>query len=536
MPTADTVTERVAPGDRAGDVHSRPDADDSSAHTEANASDIQSARRHRRNILSLSGSQVLSWAIVLAWTFVVPRKLGPDGWGTLVSATAIGGVLGVLMGAGTRNYLVRVMVRDPSSRDQLTGTALVARLAALPIGAAGLALAVRLIAIPPSQVIVFVFVAVVCYLALIMEPYQAVFQAVSRMEFLAGGTFADKALQAVGSIVVVLLGFGVVVVAGWWLTATVFLLGLHLFWSRAFVKPRLRTDSRQVRTMLIQSFPYWAGVLFLTFYQWVDSAMLTFMTNETVVGWYGVATRLFGTLMFAATILSTAWLPRLIDAHREGDAQLKSATRVLAERLAILSFPIAFGAAAVAGPLIRLLFGDAFAPATWVLAILAVCVIPLYVNIVAQQHLVAAGRQIVWTKVMIGASIVNPVINLFAIRFAQHRFGNGAIGAALALLATESLIAVVSVMAVQRRVIDRYTLGRIARGGIAALVMTAAVVGVRRAGLVPEVAVGVLTFTAAAVILRVPTADDLKELRRVAARVRRTRAEPERPVEDQVAT
>ena len=536
MPTADTVTERITPGDRAGDVRSRPASPDAGAHKEGNASDIHSAKRHRRNILSLSGAQVFSWAIVLAWTFVVPRKLGPDGWGTLVSATAIGGVLGVLMGAGTRNYLVRVMVRDPGSRDQLTGTALVARLAALPIGAAGLALAIRVIAIPPSQVIVFVLVAMVCYLALIMEPYQAVFQAVSRMEFLAGGTFADKALQAVGSVVVVLLGFGVVVVAGWWLAATVFLLALHLFWSRTFVRPRLHTDGRQVRTMLVESFPYWAGVLFLTFYQWVDSAMLTFMTNEATVGWYGVATRLFGTLMFAATILSTAWLPRLIDAHRQGDAQLRSATRELAERLAIISFPIALGAAAVAGPLIRLLFGDAFAPATPVLAILAVCVIPLYINIVAQQHLVAAGRQMVWTKVMIGASIVNPLINLAAIRIAQQRFGNGAVGAAVALLATESLIAVVSVMAVQRRVIDRHALSRVARGGIATLVMTAAVLAVRPAGLVAEVAVGVITFAGAAVVLRVPTAGDVKELRRIVARVRRTRVEPERPVEDQIAT
>jgi len=39
-----------------------------------------------RNILSLAGGQVITWTMTLLWMLVVPRALGPTGWGTVVSA------------------------------------------------------------------------------------------------------------------------------------------------------------------------------------------------------------------------------------------------------------------------------------------------------------------------------------------------------------------------------------------------------------------------------------------------------------------
>src|SRR5207302_9517277 len=110
----------------------------------------------------------------------------------------------------------------------------------------------------------------------------------------------------------------------------------------------------------------------------------------------------------------------------------------------LLSLPLAAGGAVVAGPLIRTLFGPDFAAAVPAMAILALCLIPLYLNIMAYTVLVAQGRQIVWTKIILGASILNPLLNLAAIHFFQTRYGNGATGAALSLPATEVLISAVS--------------------------------------------------------------------------------------------
>src|SRR5262249_62436495 len=72
--------------------------------------------------------------------------------------------------------------------------------------------------------------------------------------------------------------------------------------------------------------------------------------------------------------------------------------------------------------------------------LLGLCIPPMYLNVMLSQVLVAAKRPMVWTYLMIGATVVNPVVNLFLIRLAQHRWQNGAIGAAASLLVTELLI------------------------------------------------------------------------------------------------
>src|SRR3954453_19146724 len=90
-------------------------------------------RRLGRNIRSLAGGGVVTWTMTLVWTLVVPRVLGPAGLGLVVSAMSVSGVLGIVLGLGTRNYLVREMVVAPSSGPGLVGTAIVLRLVLAPV-------------------------------------------------------------------------------------------------------------------------------------------------------------------------------------------------------------------------------------------------------------------------------------------------------------------------------------------------------------------------------------------------------------------
>src|SRR5207302_5304315 len=160
----------------------------------------------------------------------------------------------------------------------------------------------------------------------------------------------------------------------------------------------------------------------------------------------------------------------------------------------LLSLPLAAGGAVVAGPLIRTLFGPDFAAAVPAMAILALCLIPLYLNIMAYTVLVAQGRQVVWTKIIMGASILNPVLNLAAIHFFQTRYGNGATGAALSLLATEVLISAVSLRVATRGILGRRHILQLLRCLLAAAVMAVCVFTARRLGLIPQGIIGVVVF------------------------------------------
>jgi O-antigen/teichoic acid export membrane protein len=246
--------------------------------------------------------------------------------------------------------------------------------------------------------------------------------------------------------------------------------------------------------------------------------MLAAMTSTTVVGWYGGPVRLFGTLMFVPVILSMAWLPKLVSAFGEGPERLKLVAREPTEQIMILALPISVGAALIAGPLVALLYGAQFAPSAPVLVILALSVAPTYFNIVANQILIACNRQMTWTKALGAACLVNPLLNLVLIRDCQQRFGNGAIGAALAFLATELLLAGIGLIIIHP-FLHPQTISRLLRSAVATAGMGAVVYLLGPGGLLLQVLGGGVSFLALALLLRVAPLDGAPGVERALSRL-----------------
>ncbi len=192
--------------------------------------------------------------------------------------------------------------------------------------------------------------------------------------------------------------------------------------------------------MARESMAYWAFGVFFMLYLWIDAAMLSVMTSPTVVGWYGVSTKLFQTLMVVPVLVSTAWLPRLVAVFERSPSDLPRAARAPVEIVLVTGVPIAAGIALIADPAIDRVYGPAYDGAVPVMVLLGLCIPVMYLNIMLSQVLIAARRQFVWTWVMLGATVLNPAINLVLIPATQSRLHNGAIGAAVSLLLTEVVI------------------------------------------------------------------------------------------------
>ncbi len=472
------------------------------------------------NLAFLAGSQAVTWCASVVWTVAVPRALGPHELGLYTFAVAAGGVLTVAIGLGLRPLLVREIAIHPERGPRLVGTSILLRvLMAVP----ALALVALVATVGPfgrgeAQALWLGFG--LCFFYLLYEPIQAAFQAIERMRYLAYCDVITKAGVSIGAVVLVgvgvhALGLLVISVA---VMALVFV--LNLLWARGRVAIDWRTTRHELRRLVVDSLPYWSFAAFFTVYLWIDSLMLGTMTSSTVLGWYGMPTKLFGTLMFIPVILSTAWLPRLVAAHRDGDAALMRAARAPIEIVLVLSLPVCVGTALVAAPLVHALYGPGFDESVAILVILAMCVPPMYLNIMVNQVLVAMNRQKVWTKVMALASVLNPVLNFALIRYFQSSRGDGAIGSAIALLVTEVVIVGIGV-AIVRRALDASVLTRVARAVVATALMAVAVVAVRHLGLIAQVAAGCLSFPVLMVLLRVLGDEERELLRQVTAAVRR---------------
>jgi len=102
-------------------------------------------------------------------------------------------------------------------------------------------------------------------------------------------------------------------------------------------------------------------------------------------------------------------------------------------------------------------------------------------------------------------------LNLFLIPYFQTRYGNGATGAAISLLVTELVLAVIGV-AVIRGLFNRAFFARLARAAIATAGMGLAVLAARRGGLAPAILVGLIVYPLLAIVLRVLSREELAQL------------------------
>jgi O-antigen/teichoic acid export membrane protein len=455
-----------------------------------------------RNLLALGAGQMFTWTMSLAWTLVVPRIIGPGGLGLIVEAIAVAGILQIVLGMGTTAYVVREIVVARSRLSELVATAAALRLLLAPLFAVAVAVYAHLAHYGGRGTLVLYLVAGATLLTMIAEPVQGALQAIEEMQYLALGDAINKSAQGLLGIALALIGYGVVGFAGCLLATSALVLALSIRWVRRFEPLVLRTSRQRIAAMARGSAAYWTGGLFFTIYLWIDTAMLSLMTNATVVGWYGVATELFQTMMIVAVMASTAWLPRLVSAFERSRSELIAQARVPLELVLSAALPIAAVVAFAAPPAVRLVYGDGYRHASTPLIILGCCLAPMYVNIILAQVCVAAKKQTTWTWMMAGATVFNPTVNAILIPLTQHHWHNGAIGAAISLLLTELAIVAAALRVIGTEVFSRSGVLRLARIALACAGAVGAAVASRALGSAASIAIGVAALATLAVALR----------------------------------
>jgi O-antigen/teichoic acid export membrane protein len=317
----------------------------------------------------------------------------------------------------------------------------------------------------------------------------------------------ETAVRAVIGTALVLTGYGVAVIAGLLLALRVLAAGAFVLALRrrgVRITPRL---DRRVAWRLAGYVPV-TGLIPVAnaLYARADVFLLSSLGTWREVGLYSAALRLVDLARTIVPAYARAVYPLLARLRAAGDEQYATAARRATRDGLVLATPIALGLYACAGPLIRLLFGEALAPAADILRILAWTVIPFALAIVLAQVLFAADRQVI----DLGVNVVSMGVSVAAAVVLVPRLG--AVGAALAALAASTVYAALQYAGVVRWVtslrIGPNVLGLAAATG-------AALLGIQVsawAGPVVGMPLALALFGGGVVMLGVVSRDDLRRL------------------------
>jgi len=247
----------------------------------------------------------------------------------------------------------------------------------------------------------------------------------------------------------------------------VILLGVNLRWMRRFAQLTWRVSRHDLRVVVVDSLPFWANDVFLTFYTSLDITILGGLAGSEAVGYYRPASQLFAVALFVPSIVGMVMQPTLSRLGVDAKPDFDRVGRRTMALLVACGVPITIALATFAQPLIVTIYGTAYRPTAPVLVVLSLCLLPMYLNMQSVQTLTARDQQWRWTVIMAIGCVLNPALNFVLIPLGAQQWHNAALGAALALLGTEIFMMIYGGVVLHGMLRDR-ALGRAVLGAAAA--------------------------------------------------------------------
>jgi O-antigen/teichoic acid export membrane protein len=417
----------------------------------------QETHRALKNAVKLSMSLGATLLVAISVRFWLPRVLGPQVFGQLHFAESLALALFLFTTLGVDVYIRKEVATRPEHASEFFGGLLVVRVLASMVVFGIMAGALTAMGKGRLEWQLALGFGVGQVAFVLNQTLAAVLHARGTVNELSILNPISKILWGTSIVVGLLAGGGPVLVAiafavTEWLRAIAM---LQIVRRRAEL--RLRVDLLATKATLLASAPYFVNFLAHRVYERIDVQMLTVMTNDQEVGWYGASVNLATAGLLLLPVVSAVVLPmgaRLAaESKDEMDAVMRRAVRLIVVGGALFSIELVLHAPSV----VQLAFGDEFGGSVRSLQVLAPMFPLTYIAVITSMHLIQLER--IWTVTLIslGGLLLNPALNLFTIPWGFEAFGagGGGIGAAVTTMATEGWASGVMLIALGRAGVDR---------------------------------------------------------------------------------
>jgi O-antigen/teichoic acid export membrane protein len=410
-----------------------------------------------KNAATLGVSLVLTWAVALGVRILLPRYFGPAAFGVFQFADAFTATLFILTSLGLETYVRKEVATRPDHASSFFGGILVVRLALSILLLAVAVLALAAGGKAPGVLKLVIVLGIAQILMTLNGTYAALLHAAAVVGGLSVLNVATKVAWGIGVILVFFFHGGLQAVGvALLLSEIVRTIGLARL-ARRELHLRISLDVRATTGVIVAALPFFLAQIAQTVYAKIDISIMSFITNDTEVGWYGAASNLAGLSMLLSPLIGWVLLPLTSRALARSQDELTLVTRRAMELILITAIPITLFLALGADVIVDIVFGAPFAPAARSLRVLAPMFVLTYAAIVSASILVRLERGWAVTFISISGMVVTPLLDLLLIpRFvAAFGRGGGGIGAATALMITEIYTTVILTWLLGDRAFDR---------------------------------------------------------------------------------
>lgn len=458
------------------------------------------------------GTHVIMWALSLAFMVFLPRFLGAAGVGKFHFVSSLWAIMAVFIAFGSDTLLTKETARYPERTSALLAAVLVLRSLIFIVCYAVLIILLYTFDYPAATVTVAAIVGIASLLRHYGGACQAVLQGLEKMEYISLSDISSNVFYTVLGILLLVSGWGINAIAILMILAAVISCVIQLFFLHRIHPLQFTWNQPIIVRMFKEGAPYFLSSLFLVLYIQVDVITILWFVDETTIGWYSAADRLFGMFLFVPSIYITAAFPTFSRLFVDNPAKLQKLISKSFDSLFLLSVPIGFGLIAIANPLVILIFGAEFANSGPILAVFGIVLILTYQNILFGRFLIAADRQNAWTIVMALATLATVLLDALLIPWCAAQFHNGAIGGALSFVVTEAAMMLMGLYLLPKGSLQLANLWTAGRVLIAGILMLLVVWPLQHFFIAIPIFVGALTYLSLIFLLRLVPREDREVL------------------------
>jgi O-antigen/teichoic acid export membrane protein len=459
---------------------------------------MEKLRRIIGNVtISLLG-QIATWTSTLLLTIAYGRFLGATKFGELFFAITFVTLVVFPFDVGFGNQIVRGVAQEPDQANRYFSNAFLLKLAIWPLTYVFVLLFSWLLGYPMEVRILLGTCGIYMLTSMIGNTFASLHYAFERTIFPTIGAILEKGLSALFGILLLRAGADVqvmplIMIGGSFISAV-----WQGIWFFRQVGVKFVIDPAFMLKILRGNAPFVIYGFLQMGYAKLDTILLSFMTNSSVVGWYGAGTRLYDTLNFLPNIVvATIMYPIFSKLSVTSDEDLKLALEKSVNFLLFCGIPISTLLIVTAPNIIGFLYARSeFAHTIPALQALAPGLIFTYMNYILSSTILSK-KQDKNIPIIAGIALVfNLGFNLILIPLYLH------IGAAIATALTEMLICTITIIFfTPRHLLPFRSLRTALKALIASLITVAAILPLRSLNIFVILTVAVPVYLVVSVLI-----------------------------------
>ncbi|HBG06063.1 MAG: O-unit flippase [Geobacteraceae bacterium GWC2_58_44] len=365
----------------------------------------------------LFADRLLRMGVGLVVGIWIARYLGPARYGMLSYAASLVGIFTSFAILGLEGIIIRDLVRFPDREQEILGTTFSLRLFA---GLCSYLLVVATIYIlRPEDGLSQMLVAVMGWVLIFSsaDTIDLWFQSKVRSKYVV---YAKNAAFLVSSglrLALVLMKAPILAfaVANTVEAAVGAVALVYVYHGNGQVVARWRTSLALARELLKDCWPLvLSGVVYMISLR-IDQVMLGQMADAHEVGIYASAVKIAEIWFFIPTALVTSVFPNIVKAKESSEEEFHGRMQKLYNLLAFVGYAIAIPTSLLAGFVVHLLYGDAYAAAAPMLVFLIWSDLFVNLGVARNSYLLAMGWSWSLFSMAVSGTVLNIVLNLFLI-------------------------------------------------------------------------------------------------------------------------